>query len=138
MILVAEDNEVNQMVIEYTLRDAGYDFAMVENGKLAVQQYQSIRPDLILMDISMPEMNGMEASTAIRELENETGAHVIIIAITAHALHGDREKILGAGMDDYLPKPISPKVLTERLAEWLSPQWRQENLPTRKQRPNSI
>ncbi len=128
MILVAEDNEVNQMVIEYTLRDAGYDFSMVENGKLAVQQYQSIRPDLILMDISMPEMNGMEASIAIRELEKETETHVIIIAITAHALHGDREKFLEAGMDDYMPKPISPKVLTERLAEWLSPQWRQENL----------
>jgi len=128
MILVAEDNEVNQMVIEYTLRDAGYEFAMVENGKLAVQQYQSIRPDLILMDVSMPEMNGMEASAAIRELEIETGAHVIIIAITAHALHGDREKFLEAGMDDYMPKPISPRVLTERLAEWLSPQWRQENL----------
>ncbi len=128
MILVAEDNEVNQMVIEYTLRDAGYDFAMVENGKLAVQQYQSIRPDLILMDVSMPEMNGMEASSVIRELEIETGAHVIIIAITAHALHGDREKFLEAGMDDYMPKPISPRVLTERLAEWLSPQWRQENL----------
>ncbi len=128
MILVAEDNEVNQMVIEYTLRDAGYDFSMVENGKLAVQQYQSIRPDLILMDVSMPEMNGMEASIAIRELEKETGAHVIIIAITAHALHGDREKFLEAGMDDYMPKPISPKVLTERLAEWLSPQWRQKNL----------
>ncbi len=128
MILVAEDNEVNQMVVEYTLRDAGYDFTMVENGKLAVQQYQSIRPDLILMDVSMPEMNGMEASMAIRELEKETGTHVIIIAITAHALHGDREKFLEAGMDDYMPKPISPKVLTERLAEWLSPQWRQENL----------
>ena len=128
MILVAEDNEVNQMVVEYTLRDAGYDFAMVENGKLAVQQYQSIRPDLILMDVSMPEMNGMEASIAIRELEKETDTHVIIIAITAHALHGDREKFLEAGMDDYMPKPISPKVLTERLAEWLSPQWRQENL----------
>jgi len=128
MILVAEDNEVNQMVIEYTLRDAGYDFAMVENGKLAVQQYQSIRPDLILMDISMPEMNGMEASSAIRALESKTGAHVIIIAITAHALHGDREKFLEAGMDDYMPKPISPKALTERLAEWLSPQWRQEHL----------
>ena len=128
MILVAEDNEVNQMVFEYTLRDAGYDFAMVENGKLAVQQYQSIRPDLILMDVSMPEMNGMEAASAIRELENDTGTHVIIIAITAHALHGDREKFLEAGMDDYLPKPISPKILAEKLAIWLSPQWRQENL----------
>jgi len=119
MILVAEDNEVNQMVIEYTLRDAGYEFQIVENGKLAVQQFQSIGPDLILMDISMPEMNGLEATAAIRELEGETDGHVIIIALTAHALHGDREKCIAAGMDDYMPKPISPQVLIERIAQWL-------------------
>ncbi len=128
MILVAEDNEINQMVIEYTLRDAGYEFVIVENGKLAVEQFQSIRPALILMDVSMPEMNGMEATAAIRELENGTDAHVAIIALTAHALHGDREKFLEAGMDDYMPKPISPKVLTERLVEWLNPGLHQENL----------
>ena len=120
MILVAEDNEVNQMVIEYTLLDAGYEFQIVENGKLAVQQFQSITPDLILMDISMPEMNGLEATAAIRELERDAGGHVTIIALTAHALHGDREKCIAAGMDDYMPKPISPQVLTERLAHWLS------------------
>ncbi len=121
MILVAEDNDVNQMVIEYTLLDANYDFVIVENGKLAVQQFQSIKPDLILMDVSMPEMNGMEATAAIRELEQETGGHVTIVALTAHALHGDREKCMDAGMDDYMPKPISPRVLTEKLAQWLAP-----------------
>jgi len=120
MILVAEDNEVNQMVIEYTLLDAGYEFMIVENGKLAVQQFQSIKPDLILMDVSMPEMNGMEATQAIRELEVETGGHVTIVALTAHALQGDRERCIEAGMDDYMPKPISPKALTERLAQWLN------------------
>ena len=121
MILVAEDNDINQMVIEYTLQDAGYEFVIVENGKLAVQQFQSIKPDLILMDVSMPEMNGMEATAAIRELERESGGHVTIVALTAHALHGDREKCINAGMDDYMPKPISPRVLTERLARWLAP-----------------
>lgn len=130
MILVAEDNEINQMVITYTLREAGYEFVTVENGKLAVQQFQSIKPDLILMDISMPEMNGIEATAAIRDLESETGTHVTIIALTAHALHGDRERFLDAGMDDYMPKPISPRVLTKRLAEWLDPQNQQlEQLP---------
>ena len=119
MILVAEDNEVNQMVIEYTLLDAGYEFMIVENGKMAVQKFQSIKPDLILMDVSMPEMNGMEATQAIRKLEGETGGHVTIVALTAHALHGDRERCIEAGMDDYMPKPISPKALTERLAQWL-------------------
>jgi len=121
MILVAEDNDVNQMVIEYTLLDAGYEFVIVENGRLAVQQFQSIKPDIILMDVSMPEMNGMEATAAIRELEQKTGGHVTIVALTAHALHGDREKFMDAGMDDYMPKPISPRVLTEKLAQWLTP-----------------
>jgi CheY-like chemotaxis protein len=120
MILVAEDNEINQMVIEHTLLGAGYEFVIVENGKLAVQQFQSIRPDLILMDVSMPEMNGMEATAAIRELELKTGGHVTIVALTAHALHGDREKCIDAGMDDYMSKPISPRILTERLAQWLN------------------
>ncbi len=120
MILIAEDNEINQMVIEHTLLGAGYEFMIVENGKLAVQQFQSIRPDLILMDVSMPEMNGMEATAAIRELERETGGHVTIVALTAHALHGDREKCIEAGMDDYMSKPISPRILTERLAQWLN------------------
>ncbi len=128
MILVAEDNEINQMVIEHTLVDTGYDFVIVDNGKLAVQQFQSIKPDLILMDISMPEMNGMEATAAIRELEQGTGEHVMIVALTAHALNGDRERCLEAGMDDYMPKPISPNALTQRLAEWLNPQPAQQDI----------
>jgi len=128
MILIAEDNEINQMVIEYTLLDAGYEFMVVENGKLAVQQFQSIRPDLVLMDVSMPEMNGMEATAAIREIERETGGHVTIVALTAHALHGDREKFIAAGMDDYMPKPISPRVLTGKLEHWLEAPSRQNNM----------
>ncbi len=119
MILVAEDNDVNQMVIEYTLEGAGYDHTIVSDGRMAVQQYQSIRPDLILMDISMPEMNGYEATQAIRELEREAGGHTPIIALTAHALNGDSAKCLEAGMDDYMSKPISPDALTEKIRGWL-------------------
>ena len=72
------------------------------------------------MDVSMPEMNGYEASTAIREAEALTGAHTPIIGVTAHALKGDREKCLDAGMDDYLPKPVSPSRLGSKIATWLS------------------
>jgi len=129
MILVAEDNEINQMVIEHTLLDAGYEFIIVENGRLAVEQFKMINPELILMDISMPEMNGMEASMAIREIERDRGGHVTIVALTAHVLRGDREKCLAAGMDDYMPKPISPRSLTERLEQWLILSTRQQSLP---------
>ncbi|MEM7429645.1 MAG: response regulator [Pseudomonadota bacterium] len=120
MILVAEDNDVNQMVIEFTLEGAGLAHTIVANGRLAVQQFQSIRPDLILMDISMPEMNGYEATQAIRELEQAMGGHTPIIALTAHALNGDSDKCFEAGMDDYMSKPISPDALTEKIRGWLA------------------
>jgi CheY-like chemotaxis protein len=74
---------------------------------------------MILMDVSMPEMSGLEATAAIRRLEADRGGHVPIVGVTAHALKGDRERCLEAGMDDYLPKPISPKALLEKLERWL-------------------
>ena len=122
MILVAEDNEVNQIVVEQILLDAGHAYAIVENGKQALEKFMAERPDLILMDVSMPEMNGLEATTAIREAEAQAGdgGHVPIIGLTAHALKGDREMCLGVGMDDYLPKPISPDALQAKIAEWLA------------------
>ena len=119
MILVAEDNEVNQMVIEFTLGGAGLEHTIVSDGQMAVQQFLSIRPALILMDISMPKMNGFEATQAIRELEREAGGHTPIIALTAHALNGDKENCFEAGMDDYLSKPISPDALTVKILSWL-------------------
>jgi CheY-like chemotaxis protein len=70
------------------------------------------------MDVSMPEMNGLEATGAIRRAEAESGGHVPIIGVTAHALKGDRERCLEAGMDDYLPKPISPKALVAKIERW--------------------
>ena len=73
---------------------------------------------MILMDVSMPEMNGLQATAAIREAEAARGSHVPIVGVTAHALKGDRERCLEAGMDDYLPKPISPRALLDKIERW--------------------
>ncbi|WP_292249419.1 response regulator, partial [Mesorhizobium sp.] len=118
-ILVAEDNEVNQMVFTQILGETGYGFEIVGNGRKALDAYGRLKPRMILMDVSMPEMNGLEATAAIRRLEEESGMHVPIVGVTAHALKGDRERCLDAGMDDYLPKPISPRALLEKLERWI-------------------
>ena len=120
-ILVAEDNEVNQVVVEQILADTGHAYTIVENGRLAVEQFKALSPDLILMDVSMPEMNGLEATQAIRELEKATGGHVPIVGLTAHALKGDREMCIEAGMDDYVPKPISVSKLNETILTHMGP-----------------
>lgn len=120
MILVAEDNEVNQIVVEQILLEAGQDYKIVDNGQLAVDAYKEQRPDLILMDVSMPVMNGLEATEAIRKLEADGGPRVPIIGLTAHALKGDREVCMKAGMDDYMSKPISPDALIAKVGEWLN------------------
>ncbi|WP_295811900.1 response regulator [uncultured Nitratireductor sp.] len=117
-VLVAEDNEVNQLVFSQVLDELGLKYRIAGNGKTAAEMHRALKPKLILMDISMPEMNGYEATAAIRELEAITGEHTPIIGITAHALKGDREKCLDAGMDDYLPKPISPQKLADKIAHW--------------------
>ncbi|WP_245420280.1 MULTISPECIES: response regulator [unclassified Mesorhizobium] len=118
-ILVAEDNEVNQLVFTQILGETGYGFEIVGNGRKAIDAFSRLNPRMILMDLSMPEMNGLEATAAIRQLEAETDTHVPIVGVTAHALKGDRERCLEAGMDDYLPKPISPRALLEKLERWL-------------------
>ncbi|TIP02079.1 MAG: response regulator [Mesorhizobium sp.] len=118
-ILVAEDNEVNQMVFTQILGETSYRFEIVGNGRKALDAFGKLNPRMILMDVSMPEMNGLEATGAIRKLEEDMGTHVPIVGVTAHALKGDRERCLEAGMDDYLPKPISPRALLEKLERWL-------------------
>lgn len=118
-ILVAEDNEVNQLVFTQILGDTGYRYEIVGTGRQAVENYRSMKPSMILMDVSMPEMNGLEATAKIRELEASSGQHVPIIGVTAHALKGDRERCLEAGMDDYLSKPISPKTLMQKIERWI-------------------
>ena len=118
-ILVAEDNEVNQLVFTQILSDTGHTFQIVGNGRLAVAAAKEMRPRMILMDVSMPEVNGLEATGRIREMEDGTGRRTPIVGVTAHALKGDRERCIEAGMDDYLSKPISPKMLIEKIALWI-------------------
>ncbi|MCB1419539.1 MAG: response regulator, partial [Notoacmeibacter sp.] len=119
-ILAAEDNEVNQLVLTQILADTNYSFKLVGNGELAVEAWQDMKPRLVLMDVSMPQMNGLEATAHIRRAEQREGLkRTPIVGVTAHALKGDRERCLECGMDDYLSKPISPDALTAKLAEWL-------------------
>jgi signal transduction histidine kinase/DNA-binding response OmpR family regulator len=119
-ILIAEDNDVNQLVFGQILNGLGLSYRIAGNGRTAVEMYRALRPRLILMDVSMPEMNGYEATGAIRAIEQQSGSHTPIIGVTAHALKGDREKCIEAGMDDYLPKPISPDRLGSKIGTWLS------------------
>ncbi len=121
-ILVCEDNEVNQIVFTQVLQQTGYTFRIAGNGREGVDIYKIANPGLILMDVSMPEMNGLEATEAIRELEQESGTKTPIIGVTAHALKGDAEMCFDAGMDDYLTKPISPEKLEEKIAKWFRKQ----------------
>ena len=117
-ILVADDHMVNQQLAVMMLERVGYRADVVANGKEAVEAIQRIQYDLVLMDCQMPEMDGYSATKAIRHIEGET-CHTPILAMTANALQGDREKCLAAGMDDYLTKPIKPEQLHEALVNWL-------------------
>ena len=116
-ILSAEDNEVNQIVLEHTLSEQSLPFLIVSDGQEAVEAFLALDPIMIFMDISMPVMNGIEAMKKIRELEKDTGKHVPIAALTAHALSGDEERMLKAGADYYLTKPINPNLLLEKIEE---------------------
>ncbi len=118
-VLVAEDNEVNQLVFRQILDGLGLSYRIASNGRMAVEMHRSLRPRIVLMDVSMPEVNGLEATRTIRKAEAETGEHTPIIGITAHALKGDRDKCLDAGMDDYLSKPVSPNKLSIKIETWL-------------------
>ncbi len=116
-ILVAEDNTINQILAEDLLTQAGFEVVIAENGKKAVELVENVGFDLILMDLQMPEMDGFEATRVI--LEKHAGNHPPIIAMTANALAGDRERCLGAGMVDHVAKPIEPDVLFETLLKWI-------------------
>ncbi|MBS3647706.1 response regulator [Pseudaminobacter sp. 19-2017] len=118
-ILVAEDNEVNQLVFGQILNGLNLSYRIAGNGRTAVEMYRTLNPKLILMDVSMPEMNGYQACRAIREFEAASGSRIPIIGVTAHALKGDREKCLDAGMDDYLSKPVSPDRLAGKISAWM-------------------
>jgi CheY-like chemotaxis protein len=118
-ILVAEDNAINQVLITRMLTHCGYSFVLVSNGAEAVAAYEEHKPSLVLMDVQMPVMDGLQATMEIRRLELATGTHTPIVAVTARALAGDEEKCLGAGMDDYISKPLRFQAFADKLNEWL-------------------
>jgi CheY-like chemotaxis protein len=115
---------VNQIVFTQILQQNGLSFRIVTNGERAIDAWQRQRPSMILMDISMPEMNGYAATRLIRRAEEDEGlgARVPIIGISAHSLETERDLCINAGMDDYLAKPVSPDVLISKISQWLEHQ----------------
>jgi CheY-like chemotaxis protein len=115
-ILLAEDNLVNQQVAKRLLMKMGHKLRIVENGQAALDALRYEPFDVVLMDVQMPVMDGLAAAAAIRRTEERTDRHQHIVAMTAHAMAGDRERCLEAGMDDYISKPITPSALSELLS----------------------
>jgi diguanylate cyclase (GGDEF)-like protein len=120
--LLVEDNPVNQEVARESLQIMGIDVVIASNGREAVELFDSLKPSFILMDCQMPEMDGYEATRAIRsaESEDDVHAHVPIIALTANALRGDREKCIECGMDDFIGKPFELQDIQEKLLRWFT------------------
>jgi CheY-like chemotaxis protein len=114
-ILVAEDNHVNQRLVLRMLEIRGHTVTVADNGRQALEKLKNEDFDLVLMDVQMPLMSGVEATAAIRHSEQNVAAHLPIVALTAHAMKGDREKYLSSGMDGYLAKPIRARELDEIL-----------------------
>ncbi len=117
-VLLADDNEVNRRVATAMIERLGGRVEAVLNGRQAVNALDHDRHDLVLMDVQMPEMDGFAATSAIREAERSTGRHIPIIAMTAHAMKGDRDRCLEAGMDDYLTKPVCQEPLQKAITAW--------------------
>ncbi|MEM9329999.1 MAG: response regulator [Pseudomonadota bacterium] len=118
-VLICEDNEVNQIVFKQILESMDLNYRIANDGEEGIAHYKNFNPALIIMDVSMPRMNGLDATKEIRETEKDSGKHTPIIGVTAHALKGDMERCLEAGMDDYLSKPVSPDALSEKIVKWM-------------------
>lgn len=120
-ILIAEDQIINTKIISQLLSRKGFKFTATENGLIALDEYKSNadKYDMILMDVQMPEMDGLEATSEIRKFEGSSDRHIPIVAMTAHAMKGDKEKFIDAGMDDYLSKPVNPKKLYSTIEKYL-------------------
>ena len=122
-VLLVEDDRQNYEMLTRRLKRRGYDVTLATDGKEAVERARSMDPDLILMDIRLPEQDGYEATRAIRRFEDGRGAETPVIALTAHALEEDREKAFTAGCDDYHAKPVHFSKLVEQMEALL------ENVP---------
>ena len=120
-ILLVEDNEINQKMTRALLTRQGYSVDLAGNGIEAVEAAKKGDYDLIFMDVQMPEMDGFEAAQSIRALEGEQ-SHTPIVAMTAHALHGDRQRCIDAGMDDYISKPLDPRKVFQAIERWAEAQ----------------
>ena len=116
-MLVVEDNAVNQLVAVKHLEKLGIEAELVSDGEKAVRALRAADYDIVFMDCQMPVMDGYEATAEIRRRESDS-SHIPIIAFTAHAMRGDRERCLAAGMDDYIPKPVKSTDLRRVLREW--------------------
>ena len=117
-VLAAEDNKTNQLVFRKMVKDLNIDLKFAANGIEAVEAFQTFAPDMIFMDISMPKMDGKEATQEIRKLESASGEHIPIVALTAHAMDGDEQGILAAGLDHYLTKPLRKAAIHDKIAEF--------------------
>ena len=120
-VLVAEDNVVNQRVITRMLHNLGFHATVVPNGLHAVEAVAENEFDLVLMDVQMPEMDGLTATRTIREAEATTGRHTPIVAVTANSPGRERDDYLEAGMDEFLPKPVKQDLLAETISKVLAP-----------------
>jgi CheY-like chemotaxis protein len=118
-ILVAEDDQVTRKVLGMMLQMAKYETDFAEHGQKVVEKWENGKYDLILMDVQMPHMNGIEATAAIREKERNKGGHTPIVAMTAHALKEDEERCFAAGMDAYISKPLDLKECLQLIGETL-------------------
>jgi len=114
-ILLAEDNVINQKLAVKLLERKGHQVVVAGDGKEALEKLDQSDFDLVLMDVQMPELDGLQATVEIRQRERKTLQHIPIIALTAHAMKGDRERCLEAGMDDYIAKPINAPVLYQTI-----------------------
>jgi two-component system, sensor histidine kinase and response regulator len=148
-ILLAEDNQINQTLAIRLLEKRGHRVVVANNGLEALQAVEKAEFDVVLMDVQMPVMSGFEAVAAIRDRESETGRHIPIIALTAHAMKGDQERCLQAGMDAYVSKPVQAEQLFQAIdnltrtsdtgeKETVSPPAEAENLPGESAQPVSI
>ena len=116
-MLLVEDNEDNRIIYSTVLRHVGYEVLEAGDGKQAVSLARSAKPDLILMDISIPEMDGWEATRILRQDPETSG--IPIIALTAHALQDDRERAIQVGFTSYLAKPIEPRAVVAEVRRWI-------------------